>query len=97
MTGKWIISAALALAAAGCASADQRAAVRGAAIGAIGGAVVSAATGGDVAEGAAIGAVGGAAVGIITQDGRERKVYRDRDGRRYWVDDQGRRRHLRGR
>lgn len=97
MTGKWIIAPVIALALAGCASHDRRAAVRGAAIGAIGGAVVSAATGGDIAEGAAIGAAGGAAIGVITEGGRERKVYRDRDGRRYWVDDNGRRRHLRNR
>lgn len=95
MTKKWIIAPVLAVAVAGCASnADQRAAVRGALIGAAGGAVVSAATGGDLAKGAAIGAAGGAAIGVITQDGRKREVYRDRDGRRYWVDDRGRRRHL---
>lgn len=95
MRNTWILAPVLAIAVSGCASnADQRAAVRGALIGAAGGAVVSAATGGDLAEGAAIGAVGGAAIGVITQDGRQRKVYRDRDGGRYWVDDRGRRRHM---
>jgi len=96
MTNKWIIAPLLALAVTGCASnADRRAAVRGALIGAAGGAAVSAITGGDLAEGAAIGAAGGAAIGVITQDGRKREVYRDRDGRRYWVDDRGRRRPVR--
>lgn len=96
MTNKWIMAPVLALALAGCAShADRRAAVRGALIGAAGGAAVSAITGGDLAEGAAIGAAGGAAIGVITQDGRKREVYRDRNGGRYWVDDRGRRRPVR--
>lgn len=95
MTKNWIIAPLLAIAVTGCVSNDdKRAAVRGALIGAAGGAAVSAITGGDLAEGAAIGAAGGAAIGVITQDGRKREVYRDRDGRRYWVDDRGRRRHM---
>lgn len=93
----WIIVPVIALATAGCTSrADERAAVRGALIGAVGGAALSAATGGDALKGAVVGAAGGAAIGVITQDGRERKVYRHRNGRRFWVDDRGRERFLSG-
>jgi len=91
---------ALSMVIGGCASTsrrEERAAVRGALIGAAGGAVLSAATGGDLATGAAIGAAGGAAIGVITQDGRKREVYRGNDGRRFWVDDNGQRRVYDGR
>ncbi len=83
------------LAMSGCATrGDERAAMRGALIGAAGGAVVGAVTGGDPLAAAAVGAAGGAAVGVIARDGRERRVYRRRDGRRYWVDDRGNQRVL---
>lgn len=83
------------LAMSGCTSrGDERAAMRGALIGAAGGAVLGAVTGGDPLAAAAIGAAGGAAVGVITRDGRERRVYRHRDGRRFWVDDRGNQRVL---
>lgn len=91
---------ALSMLIGGCASTsrrDERAAFRGAVIGAAGGAVLSAATGGDLATGAALGAAGGAAIGVITQDGRKREVYRGSDGSRFWVDDSGRRRAYKGR
>jgi osmotically inducible lipoprotein OsmB len=95
MTQKWILVPVMSLAIAGCTGrAEERAAVRGALIGAAGGAALSAATGGDPLKGAAVGAVGGAAIGVITQDGRERKVYRHRNGRRFWLDDRGRERFL---
>jgi osmotically inducible lipoprotein OsmB len=90
-----VLAAVLSLALTGCAvdRHERRAAVKGALIGAAGGAAISALTGADVAAGAAIGAAGGAAVGVITQDGRERRV-RHEGGRRYWQDDDGRRRYL---
>ncbi len=80
----------------GCAADhhERRAATRGALIGAAAGAALSAATGGDLLTGAAAGAAGGAAIGVITRDGRERKMYRHRDGRSYWIDDRGRERFL---
>jgi osmotically inducible lipoprotein OsmB len=82
-----------ALLATGCATDRQsRAALRGAVVGAAGGAAISALTGGDALAGAAVGAAGGAAVGAIVEDGRQRPVYRDGQGR-YWRDDQGRRRY----
>ncbi|HEX7871420.1 MAG TPA: glycine zipper domain-containing protein [Sphingobium sp.] len=79
---------------AGCANnyEQRRAATRGALIGAVGGAAVSALAGGDALEGAAMGAAAGAAIGYITKDGKRREVYRGRDGGRYWVDDRGRQR-----
>lgn len=55
---------------------------RGAAIGAVGGAVVGALAG-DVVAGAAIGAAGGAVVGAVADDDNR---YEDRDGRRYYYD-----------
>ena len=90
-----VFACIFAFAVSGCAvdRRDQRAAVRGALIGAAGGAAISAITGGDLATGAAVGAAGGAAVGVISQDGRERRVYNDQ-GRRYWQDDRGERRYL---
>jgi hypothetical protein len=70
----------------GCAN-DQtsRGALRGAGFGAAGGAVAGALIPGlGVGEGAAIGAAGGAAVGAVTADNR--KYYRDRRGREYYVE-----------
>jgi len=97
MRNKLFLLPIVALAMAGCASRDnERAAVRGALIGAAGGAALTAIAGGDALQGAAIGAAGGAAIGVITQDGRERRVYRDRDRGRYWVDDRGDRHFLSG-
>ena len=61
--------------------------LKGAGIGAAGGAVVGAVTGGDVLTGAAIGAAAGAVVGIVTQD---RNRFEDRDGQRYYYERDGR-------
>lgn len=82
---------------AGCMStqAERKSAARGALIGAAGGALISAATGGDLMQGAAIGAAGGATIGVIRADGKERRVYRDNNGRRYWNDDRNQRRYVR--
>ena len=70
---------------------------KGAAIGAAGGAIVGAVTGGSVLAGAAIGAAGGAIVGAVTDD-RNRyedrngyRTYYERDGRPYHYDRDGRR------
>jgi len=71
---------------------NARDALRGAAIGGAGGAVVGAVVPGlSVVDGALVGAAGGAAVGLITKNGKQRKLYRDERGNRYWVDDRGRR------
>lgn len=59
----------------------------GAGIGAAGGAVVGALTGGDVLAGAAIGAAAGAVLGIVTED---KNRYADRDGQRYYYGSDGR-------
>lgn len=65
--------------------------LRGAGLGALGGAAVGAIVPGvGVAEGAAIGAAGGAAVGTI-KDRDDRRYYRDADGRRYYINDRGER------
>ncbi len=77
----------------GCASETGRDALRGAGIGAAGGAVAGALIPGlGVAEGAAIGGAGGAVVGAATSDG-DRRYYRDSRGREYYVDRDGRRRY----
>lgn len=76
--------------AAGCSSDNK--VLRGAGIGAAGGAVVGAVVPGiDPVTGAAIGAAGGAVVGALDKDGR--RWYRDRDGREYWIDKDGDRRY----
>lgn len=62
-------------------------ALKGAGIGAAGGAAVGALTGGDVLAGAAIGAAAGAVLGIVTED---RNRYEDRSGQRYYYDNRGR-------
>lgn len=61
--------------------------LKGAGIGAAGGAAVGALTGGDVLAGAAIGAAAGAILGVVTED---RNRYEDRDGRRYYYERDGR-------
>lgn len=61
--------------------------LKGAGIGAAGGAAVGALTGGDVLAGAAIGAAAGAVLGIVTED---RNRYEDRGGQRYYYDNSGR-------
>lgn len=61
--------------------------LKGAGIGAAGGAVVGALTGGDVLAGAAIGAAAGAVVGIVTDDHNR---YEDRNGQRYYYDNNNR-------
>lgn len=80
---------AVALAVSGC--ADNRA-LRGAALGGAGGAVVGAVVPGvSAVEGAAIGAAGGAIIGAITRDGQRHDLYRDERGNEYWIDRDGRR------
>jgi hypothetical protein len=75
----------------GCARETTRDGLRGAGFGAVGGAVAGALVPGlGVAEGAAIGAAGGAAVGVATSDG-DRRWQRDRRGREYYIDRNGRR------
>lgn len=61
--------------------------LKGAGIGAAGGAAVGALTGGDVLAGAAIGAAAGAVLGIVTDD---KNRYEDRNGQRYYYDNRGR-------
>lgn len=68
--------------------------LKGAAIGAGGGAVVGAVVPGvSVGEGALIGAAGGAVFQAIDKKGR--RWYRDEDGRKFWVDKRGRRHYRR--
>ena len=75
----------------GCSRETTREGLRGAGIGAVGGAVAGAIVPGlGVAEGAAIGAAGGAVVGAATSDG-DRRWERDRRGREYYIDRNGRR------
>jgi hypothetical protein len=64
--------------------------LKGAGIGAAGGAIVGAITGGDVLAGAAIGAAAGAVVGIVTDDHNR---YEDRNGQRYYYERDGRQYH----
>lgn len=61
--------------------------LKGAGIGAAGGAIVGVITGGDVLTGAAIGAAAGAVIGIVTED---RNRYEDRNGQRYYYERNGR-------
>jgi hypothetical protein len=61
--------------------------LKGAGIGAAGGAAVGALTGGDVLAGAALGAAAGAIVGIVTDDHNR---YEDRNGQRSYYDNSGR-------
>jgi len=76
---------------AGCASSD----VKHAGVGAVGGAVVGAVAGGSAVTGAVVGAVAGAVIGRLMVDGKEREVYSDGNGGRYWVDENGHRRAVR--
>lgn len=82
----------------GCESnpSKKNAAVRGALIGAAGGAAVSMLAGGDPLTGAAAGAAGGAVLGAVMEDGKQRRLHRDAYGRSYWVDDRGRWRFVPG-
>ncbi len=64
--------------------------LKGAGIGAAGGALVGVVTGGDVLAGAAIGAAAGAVIGIVTED---RNRYEDRNGQRYYYEQNGRKYH----
>ncbi len=75
----------------GCATSD----VRNAGVGAVGGAVVGAVAGGSAVTGAVVGAVAGAVIGRVVANGRERDVYSDGNGGRYWVDEDGRRHAVR--
>jgi len=77
---------------AGCTTdqyGNQRASreLKGAGIGAAGGAAVGLITGGNVAAGAAIGAAAGAIIGAVTND---RNRYEDRDGYRTYFEPDGR-------
>lgn len=83
-----LLSAVAALSLGGCETDNK--VVRGAAIGAAGGAVAGAVIPGlSAVEGAAIGAAGGAVVGALDKDGH--RWYRDDRGREYWVDKDGNR------
>lgn len=84
--------AAVALIAAGPAlAADGKKIIRGAAIGAGGGAVAGAIIPGlSVGEGALIGGAGGAVVGALDKSGNHR-WYRDNQGRKYRLTKNGRR------
>ena len=84
--------AALALIAAGPALAgDGKQIVRGAAIGAGGGAVAGAIIPGlSIGEGALIGGAGGAVVGALNKSGNHR-WYRDNQGRKYRLTRSGKR------
>jgi hypothetical protein len=67
---------------------------KGAAIGAAGGAAVGAIVPGiSTTDGLLVGAAGGAVVGALDKDGR--RWYRDDQGRRYYVDKRGRRHYRR--
>ena len=97
MNTSFLRSAALVAACAaftvGCASDNRD--VRNAGVGAVGGAVIGAVTGGSAVTGAVVGAVAGAVIGRLVVDGREREVYSDGNGGRYWVDNDGRRHAVR--
>lgn len=75
--------------------------LKGAGIGAAGGAAVGALTGGDVLAGAAIGAAAGAVIGIATddknryQDRNGQRYYYENGGRQYYYDNRGRKRYTR--
>ena len=75
----------------GCATSD----VKNAGVGAVGGAVVGAVAGGSAVTGAVVGAVAGAVIGRLMVDGKEREVYSDGNGGRYWVAGDGRRHAVR--
>ena len=76
-------------------SHSPREVLRGAAIGGAGGAVAGAVIPGlSVGEGALVGAAGGAVVTGLTKGGHHR-WHRDSRGRRYWVDNRGRRHYAR--
>ena len=87
-----MIAAAVALSVAGATPAFAQSAgqiAKGALIGAGGGAVAGAIIPGlSTGDGALIGAAGGAA---ITALNKKHRYYRDNYGRKYWVDNRGRR------
>lgn len=71
---------------------DGKDIVKGAAIGAGGGAVAGAIIPGlGVGEGALIGGAGGAIVGALDKDKTHRRWYRDRHGRQYYLNKRGHR------
>jgi hypothetical protein len=86
------IAATVALSVAGAAPVYAQSAghiLRGAGIGAAGGAVAGAVIPGlSVGEGALIGGAGGAVVNALD---KKHRYYRDSHGRKYWVDKHGRR------
>lgn len=92
ISGKTTLLALAALASLSACTTDEYGnrqasrALKGAGIGAAGGAAVGALTGGDVLAGAAIGAAAGAVIGIVTED---RNRYEDRGGQRYYYDNRG--------
>ncbi len=94
MKTNMFIAAAVALSFAGAApvmAQNTNQVLKGAGIGAAGGAVAGAIIPGlGVGEGALIGGAGGAVVTALTKGGKHR-YYRDSYGRKYWVDKRGRR------
>ena len=91
--GGAVIAAAMALAVPAQAQSGKEI-LRGAGIGAAGGAVAGAVIPGlGVGEGALIGAAGGTAVTALTKGGH--RWYRDSNGRKYWLDRRGRRHYRR--
>lgn len=91
--GGAVIAAAMALAVPAQAQ-NSKEILRGAGIGAAGGAVAGAVIPGlGVGEGALIGAAGGTAVTALTKGGH--RWYRDSNGRKYWLDKRGRRHYRR--
>ncbi|MGC6329539.1 hypothetical protein [Rhizorhabdus sp. FW153] len=90
-----IIAAATALSVAGAGAPafaqDAEHILRGAGIGAAGGVVAGAVIPGlSVGEGALIGGAGGALLNTLN---KERRYYRDSQGRKYYIDKNGRRRY----
>ena len=75
----------------GCATDGMGDISKGAIIGGVGGAAVSAATGHDVVKGAVVGAAAGAVIGYVVKEGKKRELYSDGSGNSYWVDDNGNR------
>jgi len=89
LSGGAVIAAAMALAVPAQAQSTKEV-LKGAGIGAAGGAVAGAVIPGlGVGEGALIGGAGGAAVTALTKGGH--RWYRDSNGRKYWLDRRGRR------
>ena len=92
MLHKAMVAGALAMLTTPAFAGDGKDIVKGAAIGAGGGAVAGAIIPGlGVGEGALIGGAGGAVVGALDKDKKHRRWYRDREGRSYYVNKRGHR------